>query len=363
MNFKLQIAEIGSMKSYLVDLDYESYLFNPNYHPNAPEFLKINKEFEYVFFIVNKEKCILKNQRDYDKNYLNKMSKLGFVIPEFNKVASNEERWWGNHHDYDLEKKLNSKLTSAALAQEFNWGFKNGKIVKSLEELKNHLYDPSNQSFVEWIIKKPHSFSGQGHYRFSKDKINYFIIEKVLTEPVLLEPLLERVLDLGTTFQLSGEGKADDEDVKINKQFTVLNFNNEQGGFRGGAGSHDQKKLSDYVLNKFGIDLTLLYQETEKIAQKYIELGAKKNIQIDSFYYKDPLTKEVKPYFLCEVNYRKTMGLVIQSLADMNAHYDIIEWHVRSKKEIDLDANFYTTGEQIRLSPDGTHFLSYLRYL
>ena len=290
------------------------------------------------------------------------MSKLGFVIPEFNREITNEIKWWGNHHHYELEKKLNSKLTSAALAKEFNWGFKHGKIVQNINELKNHLQDTSHQEISEWIIKKPHSFSGQGHYRFSKEKINYFIIEKILTEPVLLEPLLERVLDLGTTFILNSE-EIDNNAIKINKQFTVLNFNNEQGGFRGGAGSHDQKKLCDYVLSKYCIDLTLLYEETQKIAQKYIELGARKNIQIDSFYYKDPTTKEVKPYFLCEVNYRKTMGLVIQSLADMNTHNDVIEWHVRSKKEIDLDPDFYNQKEQVRLSPDGTHFLSYLRYL
>ena len=171
-----------------------------------------------------------------------------------------------------------------------------------------------------------------------------------------MEPLLRRVLDVGTTFLLNSE-------KKIEKQFSVLNFNNEQGGFRGGLGSHDQAKLRDYVLKNDKIDLNPLFSETKEIAQKYIEMGATKNIQIDSFYYLDSTNQNVKPYYLCEVNYRKTMGLVIQSLAEKYSQHDIVEWHVRSKKEIDLDESFYQKGEQVRLSPEGTHFLSYLRYL
>jgi hypothetical protein len=64
------------MKTYKVDLDYESFLFDPNYLENSAPSQKIIREFEYVFFIINKESTVLKNIRNYDKNYLNKLAKL-----------------------------------------------------------------------------------------------------------------------------------------------------------------------------------------------------------------------------------------------------------------------------------------------
>ena len=47
-------------KAYKVDLDYESFLFDPNYFEENPANLKIIKEFEYVFFLINKDHVILK---------------------------------------------------------------------------------------------------------------------------------------------------------------------------------------------------------------------------------------------------------------------------------------------------------------
>ena len=64
------------MKTYKVDLDYESFLFDSNYTEDSVANLKIIREFEYIFFLVNQENCILKNARDYEKNYLNKLKGL-----------------------------------------------------------------------------------------------------------------------------------------------------------------------------------------------------------------------------------------------------------------------------------------------
>ena len=87
-------------------------------------------------------------------------------------------------------------------------------------------------------------------------------------------------------------------------------------------------------------------------------MGAINNIQIDSFIYIED--GAMKLYPLVEVNYRKTMGLVIQSLAEEFSQYSRIEWILRTKKETEED--FYiTNGEMIRLSPDGTYFNSYLK--
>ena len=87
-------------------------------------------------------------------------------------------------------------------------------------------------------------------------------------------------------------------------------------------------------------------------------MGAINNIQIDSFVYVED--DVLKLYPLVEVNYRKTMGLVIQSLADKYPECSVVEWVIRTKKEIIEDENFYKRNDFVRLSPDGTHFQTYL---
>ena len=85
-----------------------------------------------------------------------------------------------------------------------NWGFDEGAIVERLEQLKSHV---KKFSHVErWIVKRPHSFSGIGHFQFDASTLDEKIISKVLSEKVLLEPVYERVFDIGTTFVIE-DGK------------------------------------------------------------------------------------------------------------------------------------------------------------
>ena len=81
------------------------------------------------------------------------------------------------------------------------------------------------------------------------------------------------------------------------------------------------------------------------------------NIQIDSFIYRE--NGELKLYPLVEVNYRKTMGLVIQSLAEKNPEARWIEWKIESNKNLKIHP---IEVDWIKLSPDGNLFQSYLKY-
>lgn len=337
------------MKTFKVDLDYESFLFDPNYAEDSISNLKIIREFEYIFFIINKEACILKNSRDYEKNYLNKLEKLNFTIPQLNPRALNAHNWWGNHHNYSIEQDLNSKITSATIGLKNNWGFYQGALVKTSEEVEEHINKfPLQKS---WIIKRPHSFSGIGHYQFYSEKINKFIMNKIITGEVLLEPLYKRVFDIGTTFIITGG--------KVSRQFMVENINSANGGFKGGVGANSHDKFKKYILEKYDYPLDELDRITKEIAHVYLKMGAINNIQIDSFIYEEDGL--LKLYPLVEVNYRKTMGLVIQTLADNYPDCSSVEWVIRTKKEIDEDEDFYKRSELIRLSPDGTHFQTYLK--
>lgn len=332
------------MNCFIVNLDYESSLFDPQYHPNSPASLRAIKEFEYVFFIVNKDLAILKNIRSYTDEYLNHMKKLGFILPELNPKEEKAKNWWGTLESIELESKLNSKLTSASLAQKYSWGFDSGALVRTLAEIQSHITHFPN--IKRWLIKKPHSFSGIGHYQLDPKKIDEEKLSHFLDQCSLLEPLYERVIDIGTTFVI--------EKGVIKKQFMVENFNSVSGSFKGGAGSHNPELFKKYIWNKYHFDLSELEIITQEIVKAYIDLGATSNTQIDSFVYREDGL--LKLYALVEVNYRKTMGLVIQSLAEKFHRADIVEWKIFTPKDLkhqSLDSSW------IKLSPDGNHFQSY----
>lgn len=348
MILKLQIEKTGNMKIFKVDLDYESYLFDLKYDENSSQNQKIIKEFEYIFFLANKDDCILKNLKNYDKNYLQSLKDLGFVIPALNPEAKSFQFWWGNRHNFEIEKKLNSKLTSAQVAKEKNWGFERGAIVSSFKEIEEHV-----SRFPEtkkWILKHPNSFSGIGHAQFESADIHQNMKLKTINESFLLEPLQNRIFDIGTTFEI--------ENSIIKRQFMVQNFNSPAGRFRGGAACVNVEKFKRYILYKYNYNIEPLFKTTQDIASEYLKLGATSNIQIDSFIHEEE--EELKLYALVEVNYRKTMGLVLQSLADKYPEADFIEWKIFSSKEL-KEENL--SEDWIKISPEGNNFQSYFRLM
>lgn len=334
------------LKTYKVDLDYEASLFDPAYQEESAANQKIIKEFEYVFFLIEKEKYILKNYKNYDEKYLDSLRALGFIIPDFNPTATQYEYWWGHHHQRDLEQKLNSKLTSAEVAQINKWGFVEGALVESVEQLLAQMAKYPERE--KWIIKHPHGFSGIGHRQFSADAFEESFFSKYSGEKVLLEPVYERVFDIGTTFEVTNG--------IIKRQFMVENFNSEAGNFKGGAGSSSVDKFKKYISEKYDYSLDELEKTTRKIAETYLKMGALSNIQIDSFIYREQ--GELKLYALVEVNYRKTMGLVIQSLAEKYPDSKFVEWKIESVKNLKKNP---LSDDWIKISPDGNHFHSFFR--
>lgn len=333
------------MPVYEIDLDYEASLYDPAYNSQSAHSLKTIKEFEYIFFLLNQQKCTLKNKREYTSDYLNHLRQLGFTIPLLNPNAENAIPFWGHHHDRKIEQMLNSKLLSCEIAKNNEWGFEKGAIVTSLEELEKHLkFFPE---IASWILKSPVSFSGIGHYSFQVAQLNQKILEEKLKGPMLLEPRFDRLFDIGTTLVISeGEVKA---------VFMVENFNSAHGAFRGGMACTSNENFLKQIKLKYEFDLSELYEIALAIGKEYIRRGARHNVQIDSFIYKE--AGKLKLYPLVEVNYRKTMGLVLSALADKFADDKYIEWKIFSKKEL---AEVKLPAHAIELSPAGNTFRSFL---
>lgn len=328
-----------TQKAYKVDLDYESFLFDPFYVEDSPASLKIIREFEYVYFLMNKDQSVLKNMKDYSRDYLHSLKERGFTIPSLDKEAVHFDYWWGRRHDVALERKLNSKITSAEVAFLKGWGFAEGIVTEDLAALKRHLKE--HQQKTKWLIKRPHGFSGIGHYQFDSWQVDEGVLLKILQGPILLEPVYERVFDIGTTFVIS--------DGIIQEQFMVENFNSKAGAFSGGAGCSSLSGFKKYIEEKYSYSLDELEETTKKIAECYLSMGADSNIQIDSFVYQEE--GKLKLYPLVEVNYRKTMGLVIHSLAQKYEGAKWMEWRLGLRSSGALDVDFM-------LSPQDSRFHS-----
>lgn len=323
---------------YKIDLDYEHYLFDPNYNESHPNFLKVIKEFEYVYFFFNLNHTTLKNEQDYKDEYLKYLDNLNFQLPKFSKDVKDFKYFWGKRADKNLEKKLNSKITSASLAKELGLGFFDGMLLSDVEKLKKYLNESNYKNF---LMKDPEGFSGIGHIKIDQstdlDKIK-------ISKTMLVEPFYERVCDIGCTFNQKNDGSFE--------MFLVENYNNEKGSFKGGLASSNIEVFLKNIKEKYQFDLEKQMSVYQRIFKEYQKMGASSNVQIDSFIYKE--NNELKFYPLVEVNYRKTMGLVMKKLCD---HFkrEKIEWLVTHTHDLE------NKKEYIKLSPESSRFKSYVK--
>jgi len=123
--FHIESSSSHAEVTYKVDIDYEARLYDPNYDETA--YMKHVKDWEYVYFLCQRNPLrILKSVRIYDQAYLDKLQGLGFCTGSVDPSSSTYKYFWGHHHEPEIERRLNSKLTSAALAKTHNWGFWDG---------------------------------------------------------------------------------------------------------------------------------------------------------------------------------------------------------------------------------------------
>ena len=383
---------------HVMDIDYEARLYTNTaasssaYTPSQNTRRRVI-DYEYIYFLLynqgddhgpgredvkRSQQYGLLCRRSYDESYFEHLSRLGFKIPpvlihestfssppvsEKSKIEVKIKTFWGHNHGEEIERLLNSKITSAKIAKENGWGFHrdHSTLVRTYEDVVKHVQkywkgNSCDPQFDRWLLRRPQYSSGIGQKMFLASTFTRDTVANYLSckdhsdddneiDQVLLEPYYTRVVDIGTTFIIDPKGN-------ILRQFMVENFIAESGGFSGGVGAATYDVFKLYIERKYEFyELDNLVEITKDIANIYISMGARGNVQIDSFVYKeyDSVRGDFKMniYPLVEVNYRKTMGLVIQRLADMytsEATSDYIEWKLISKKQLDKasksNANF-----------------------
>ncbi len=288
------------MKAYFTNFNYELQLSSGVFKTDSKT-REINKDFEFVFFFMEKAKSILVNQNDYTDEYLNHLEILGLNIPDF-KRDGDYEYWWGPLENLEKEKKINSKITSTGIAQRLKFCHPDTQIIYDLKDLDQYI--KIRPSIKKFFLRTPFSVSGKGCFILDR---NLSIPKRVnLSEGVILEPYLNRKEDYGCFIT----GKGD--------YLRWRSIVNNKGRYIGSQAISDEIAPLSYKPQ-----MMLIYNE-------YMNLGVQDGIQIDSFIYTGNGVDKFYP--LCEVNYRKTMGGFLNSLV-LHFKTDKITFLMDKKKD------------------------------
>lgn len=272
----------------LVNIDYEYELFDPNY--KAQKYLKYIKEFEYVYLLT--KSTYLFNKCNYEDSYLKHLEKLGFKIPKMTSESVRFNNWWGGLKNLSLEKKLNNKIDNLKIVKELGNLPSKCVIIQNERELLPNL--SGNQ---KWILKNPYLMAGRGFTTFED-----YNIPKEIQYPCILNPFFNRILDIGCLI-----------DIKNNSFQFVENTNNLKGQFEGGVIYSDINQQLISIEKRFGTKGVDAFYNLRKIlielAKNLKEEYGIDKIQVDSFLYTDG--KGIHLYPIVELNYRKTMGIIL----------------------------------------------------
>ena len=278
---------------YKVNFDFESKLSGRN------KKLKGISWFDHIFFFINENvSAHLNSQYIYQKDYINHLSSLNLASL---KLSDNEDSaidWWSNDDDDLRNKFFNSKVSMTKLGLEQNW-----------IPIKTTLGLDSKSEYPEQIVvREEWGFSGKGTFLLNNSS------ESVsMKGNFVLSDYVSKIKDYGITFDLNND-----------VFFVVENYIDKQGQFKGGT------LIDNFVfIDAIGEEN---YSKLLSIKSKLKQLGAQDTIQIDTFTYENAFHPFV------EVNYRKTMGMMVKSLSRITMK-KYVSWKIYKNKKSNLDYN------------------------
>jgi hypothetical protein len=295
-------------KPILSPFDYEEALFNPQYQKNHLRFTKMRSEFEFLPWLFERREVVC--EREYSEEYVRFLTQLGAQI-HISSKRDPYERWFRLLADIPLERKLNSRLYSHDLEL---------KLFPEMSEIKSDTY----------LIKSDHSFSGTGIKRLSHSE-GY-----QLKKGEVIEAYHQRLLDFGVT-------------PHHDKLYFYLSFIDRHFQYKGSlALPEDQEVLDESFVKDILTHAELIWAHLKND-------GAKNLFSIDSYLFYDG--KKIKYRPLVEINYRLTMGKILQMMIDkwgVRSHYNGLFILANQKWRMSFD--FERSEGLLCLSPIGNRF-------
>lgn len=258
----------------IVNTDYESVLFE-----NKPS-LKMVRELEFLALWLEDQ---VQNTQNYSEEYLAHIEKLRGKRPKLVGKNLHAKNWWGALENLQIERLLNSKKTSLELSYSF--GENVGSVLYHESELAK--LDPHQT----YLFKSFSGVSGRGHKFSSQLKPQDF--------PLIAEVFHQRKIDFSTYCFSNGD--------KIYYQ----NFISPQFGYKGSLfdleNVHSLKDLSfTKQLSHLAWDDYLFHVET---IYQFVRNKGDGGFSIDSYVFDNSIRS------LCEINYRRTMGMTAYEIA------------------------------------------------
>ncbi len=276
------------MKSIRVNADYEAVLFHNRPQP------KINEALE--FFALYLSERPLFSQKNYPIEFLKSVEAITGRKCEIKKNGE-ADNWWGELRNPELERWLNSKITSTELIIREGW-------AKETYILNPGDIDKVLVSKTPMIAKDPFEMSGRG-FKLYPEGIDEKSLSDFKNKTLILEPLLNRTHDFSHYIFPDGKSICYQNLVDQRFQYKGTLFRNwklarvEDLGFYSSVPEDHWKK--------FHLQLEKIKSHySEKISFSESEFG----FSVDSLVYNET---EIHP--LCEVNFRRTMGSLAYDLS------------------------------------------------
>lgn len=281
-----------------MNADYEGQLF---YGKPGPQVLNQSLE-SFIFFIENRP---VLSTKKYSTEFLDYVESITHHRPQLINKSDFSQNWWGDYQQIDLERKLNSKITSAELIQNHKW-CERTFVIREDNDINFVPFDRT------YLVKNPYGMSGQRFLTIDPALPHGYLIfqikQWIKSGPLIVEPLLNRKFDF-SCYVFS-------ETSQIYYQNMVDKHYQYKGTVFFNYLKPDIEHLSFY--NDLSLKHWHDYQhQVKEIISFYKELKPISGFSIDSFIY---FEDELKIRALSEVNYRRTMGRVTYELAKKYNH-------------------------------------------
>jgi hypothetical protein len=277
------------MKALKVNGDYEQVLF---YAESGSASVNLTLEC-FVLFLEDRP---LFTKKKYSQDYLAYVEEVSGNKPQF--VSEDEcENWWGRLEDQDLERFLNSKITSSEINLKYQWcpGL---KIIWSVDDLDHFPGDV--------LFKNPYGMSGQKFKFFRRDSSfeeqKEWVTRSLAHGDLIREPHLHRVRDFSHYVYSNGE------------EIAYQNLIDAKGQYRGTLFQDYKRPMLESLSFFDQVDWTEFRKQFEIIKTEY---KSSVDYSVDSFVYDEAGQWKVRS--LCEVNARRTMGRVAYDLSQKYA--------------------------------------------
>lgn len=274
---------MSKSKSLLkINADYESVLFHGR--PSS----KANETIEFLAFFLDSRPIL--TSKNYSSEYLNHVESITGARPQTMK-SGEALNWWGALKDIELERILNSKITSFELALREGWT--EGSILSPKELMATSVNEVH-------LIKDPFGMSGRGFYKLVPGEELKLPVE--IKTPVIIEPILKRRFDF--SHYVYPDGRVIAYQNMVDERFAY------KGSIIEDKFSAKIQNLEFY--NLISRDLWDKFESHLEIIQEHYTKAKPYGYSIDSFIYDEE--GKLLIHTLSEVNVRKTMGMLAHEL-------------------------------------------------